>query len=619
MKFVFSHKFFRAHFWTQFFGAFNDNLFKNAIVLLITYQSVSVFGLSPESVVALAGGIFILPFFLLSALAGQISDRFEKSNIIRYTKMTELLFMVLAAVGLLTESFGFLLFVLFLMGGQSAFFGPLKYGIVPQLVRPSELVKANAFLGGATFVAILLGTLMGGFAVSQSQAMVFTSFLIIVFALLGLLCSRFIPTVGGENPSINPDFLILPPILKLISKARKKRDIFRVILFVSWFWFLGAAVLSLIPPLAKDILYGNESVGTFFLALFTLGMGTGAAFVDRLGKHKIQLGMVAPAALMTSVALLFLGFLSQSWGHHPFVLFDLPLFLSIPASWPIVLSLFLMSVFGGIYIIPLMTFIQYQAPRGELSQFIATNNIINALTMVFAAVFVMVCYALGLNSADIIIILGVLSLVLSFIFYSIYSEETVHFFAGLIVKIFYRVEYKGVENIPGKAPFVFAANHVSYVDWLFIMGCSPVPVRFIIDNFFYRLPTAAFWFKQAHLIPITTRRSNEVIYFEAYREIDRSIKEGKVLGIFPEGAITRNGDLRRFQRGLSEIVQTHKVTVVPISLCGLWGSFLSYKNGPPSRGKFPCFRRKITVVIHPALGPDEFTLTELRNRISSSL
>lgn len=625
MKPFWRRKTFIGHFITQFLGAFNDNFFKNALVLLITYQSISVFGLQSESVVALAGGIFIFPFFIFSSLAGQIADRYEKSRLIQLTKYSELFFMVLAAIGLFFESFSLLLLVLFLMGAQSAFFGPLKYGILPFMVPSHELMKANAFIAATTFVSILIGTILGGLSVSMDQSSQMISLLIILFAVIGILSSRWIEPVDSANLSVKPDWLVITSIKSQVLNALQYKKVFRVILCISFFWFLGAAILSLIPPLVKDILSGNELVSTFFLALFTCGMGIGAFVASRLSGRRVLIGISPISALLMGGCILVISLLSISWPYHPFVPFDLLTFLKLREAQFLTLLFFMMSVFGGMYIVPLMTYLQQNSPRGELSQFIATNNIINSLAMIIAAVLVMALYAFGFVSPQILLILGLLTCAISFLIYAIFSEEAIHFVAKILVKIFYRVEFKGVENIPTQGACILASNHVSYLDWLLIMAATPRPIRFIIDDFFYRLPTMPFWLSQAKLIPITSKKKNEKIYIEAQALIADSLHENCLLGIFPEGAITRNGKLRHFQRGLNDIVEKHRPLVCPVSLVGFEQSLMAFNYesfGELRIKKFFHFfkwRRKMTVIFHPTVEPEDFSLNKLKSSIQEPL
>lgn len=587
---------------------------------MISYQGVSLMGIAPHAVVAMAGGVFIFPFFLFSAFAGQLADRYEKSQLIRITKWTELAFMLMAAVGLMLQSFELLMIVLFLMGGQSAIFGPLKYGILPFLVAPLELTRANAFVGGSTFVAILLGTMLGGYAVSVENAFFIVGVLIISFSLLGIVTSRFIPVVESQNQEVRPDIRIIPPIGKLISRAFQDKNLFATILFISWFWFLGASILAIIPPLTKDVLYGDELVGTLFLTLFTLGMGIGAYIAQSLSPHRAERGIVPPSAFVMGLMILLLGFLVKKWPYHPFVLFELTDFLTLPMAWAVIVCVLIICICGGMYIIPMMTYIQEKAPKNEVSQFIATNNIFNSLAMVISAALLIFLYSLGLTVSDVLVVLGVLSLVMSFVIYALYSELAIHMIAKMIVRTFYRVEVKGLENIPHRGPILIAANHISYIDWIFIMAISPRPVRFVIDHaYYYGLPTLPFWLSQARLIPVLPEKNNEKVFLSAMKKIKDSLADEKIVGIFPEGAITRDGRMRKFQSGLGSIAKECEVSILPIAIDGLWGSIYSFEGGRAIL-KFPKrWRRTIKMTVGQAIAPESYKASEVREWITSHL
>lgn len=608
-------------FWTQFLGALNDNFFKNALVILITYKSVSLMGLNPGLLVALAGGIFILPFFLFSATAGQIADRYEKTVVIRITKITELLVMIVAAFGFYFDNYLLLMIVLFLMGTQSAFFGPLKYGIIPHIVEQDELVPANAYVGGGTFLAILIGTLIGGTFASFENPALPIAIGLVALAGIGILTSLPFKKVHNANPDIKIDYTLVKPSWEILKLVAKKKDVFRTILGVSWFWFLGAGILSLLPILCKEVLGGGERVGTLFLATFTIGMGVGSIFTSKLSRGKVELGMVAPAGLFLSIFMFDMFLTSHDWSYpvsgQP--LLSVAEFFELDGSVRIFVDLFWVSVFGGMYIIPQMTYIQEASDQNEVSRIISGNNIINALFMVTASVLIM-----GMHSAKITVpvqfsILAAVNCVISFFIYYINSEKTLRFWFWVLSNTFYKVEVVGKENIPEDGPLIICSNHVSYIDWWFIYAVSPRPVRFVIDNKFYSMPTGKFWFSQAGLIPIATRKESEEVLKQAYDNISDNIQSGACLGLFPEGWITRDGEMKKFQPGIIKIINRDPVPIVPISLNGLWGSVFSYEGGKVLF-KFPkTLRRTVTVTIGEPIDPSNYDAEKVRLDILKNL
>ncbi len=608
-------------FWTQFLGALNDNFLKNSLIILITYKNVSILGLDPHLLVAMAGGIFIFPFFIFSATAGQIADRFEKTVIIKITKVTELLIMVLAATGLLTNNYILLMFVLFLMGAQSAFFGPLKYGIIPHIVEKNQLISANAYIGGGTFLAILLGTLIGGTLANFDGSATLLSAGLIGLAILGVITSLSFKKIHNSNPAIKIDLTLFRPSFEVLKLVYKDKNIFKTIMGVSWFWFLGAGILSLLPVFCKDVLGGGGEVGTFFLGTFTIGMGVGSLLTNKLSKGRVELGMVAPAGLFLSLFMFDMFYASSRWGHDVSgnSLLNLADFFSQAGSFRILMDLFFVSVCGGMFIIPQMTYIQEASDTKELSRIISGNNIINAFFMVTASVLIMGMHTLKITVPAQFAILAGVNLIVSFVIYYLNSEVTLRFWFWLLSHTFYDLEIEGKENISKEGPLIICSNHVSYIDWWFIMAASPRPVRFVIDNQFYSLPTGKFWLSQAGLIPIATRKESQEVLDKALQNISKNIQSGSCLGLFPEGWISRDGKVRKFQPGVMKIVNKDPVTIVPISILGMWGSIFSYEGGKVLFKIPKSLRRKVKVIIGKPISPENYDSEKMRETIKNQL
>ncbi len=405
---------FRPLFVTQFLGALNDNFLKNALVVLVEYQGLSMLGLEPSMIVALAGGIFILPFFLFSMVAGQLADQFEKSRIVRLVKVWELLITLVAAVGFFQLNIYLLLGALFMMGTHSAFFGPIKYGCLPDLVSPARLISANAYVELGTFVAILLGTIGGGLLIAMDQGPLWIAIALNVCAVLGIWSSFGMPHLPPHSArfaiSINP----FGPMRATLTMIARQKDVFNSLLGISWFWFFGAALLSLLPPYCKEFLHTDEHVITAFLTMFTLGIGLGSMLCSRLSMQKTVLGLVPVGALGMSVFLLDLCWVrfqavpvsvqgtselmrfSEFWAtdYGPRLLFD---FL-------------MLSVFGGLFILPLYTAMQERSDQKERSRVVAGNNVMNAVFMVVASVFVMLAHAYGFTVTQAFLALAVLNI-----------------------------------------------------------------------------------------------------------------------------------------------------------------------------------------------------------------
>ena len=397
-------------FLTQFFGAFNDNFLKNAMVIMITFQATSVLGVPVEQMVSVAGGIFILPFFLFSATSGQLADKYDKSTLIRMIKTIEIGIMTLATVGFLTHQFVLLLGVLFLMGLHSTFFGPLKYSILPQLLRNSELVGGNALIEAGTFLAILLGTIGGGLLIAlPHHGPEIVSAVLMLVAGLGWMASRPIPKAAASDPDLAVQWNPVTPTWDILKATRKDRTIFITILAISWFWLFGAAILSLFPVYCKDVLQTNETVVTLFLACFSIGIGIGSVLCERLSHgEEIETGLVPLGAVGMTV---FLTDFSYSGRPAAFV----PA-LSQPATvheilhraqgLHVVMDLILLSIFSGIFIVPLNALLQQRSDAAHRSRVIAANNIINSFFMVLASVFTVLLLKLHLEVTQIFLILA---------------------------------------------------------------------------------------------------------------------------------------------------------------------------------------------------------------------
>lgn len=607
-------------FWTMFLGAANDNVFKNALIILITYKNVSLFGLGAESLVAFAGGAFILPYVLFSATSGQISDHFDKAQVIKVTKFTELAFMLIGAIGFITESYGLLMLTLFLMGAQSSFFSPVKFSSLRTILKDEELTTGTALIGGGTFIAILIGTIIGGLAAAAPDATNVASFAILGFAILGIITARFQNKINDINEDVKIDYTFIKPTFKLLSDSFKDKNSFRAIMGVSWFWFLGSFVLSVMPSIIKNVFFGSEMVASIFMATFTVGMGLGSWICSKLSGKRIEVGMVPLAALGMSLAVFDLYYISTQWPMSVTGALMPPAeFFAQPMAIRAIIDLLLVTIFGGNFYISQLTFMQHSAPLERLARTIAANNIWNAIFMVVAAVSIILLKKSGATALDNLAILGGMNLIYAAISYYFFHEEMWRFFFHMLTTFLYDVEIEGEDNIPKDGKVVIAANHTSFVDWGVVMSLSPRPIRWVIDHRYYFIPGLKQFFMQGHLIPIATRKENPELLDEAYTKLDKTLNEERCVGFFPEGWITRDGKPRRYQPGIKKVVEQTNATVVPIVIKGLWGSFYSFSGKGVFKGIRWNFlkRRKIKVIVLPAIGPQEFCYKDLEDKMVS--
>jgi 1-acyl-sn-glycerol-3-phosphate acyltransferase len=591
-------------FATQFLGAFNDNFFKNALVILIAFRAVSVGGLPPESMVALSAAVFILPYFLFSATAGQLADKLDKSAMIRWTKNAEIGVMTLGAAGFALGSVPMLLFVLFLMGLQSTVFGPCKYGILPQLLDDDELVTGNALVELGTYLAILLGTLAGGLMVSVPQGEWVVAGGVLVIAAAGRGVSHFVPATDPQDASLQVRWEPIRPTWELIRLCREERSIWLSILGISWFWLFGSAFLSLFPPYTKDVLGGTEGIATLFLALFSVGIGIGSMGCERLSRERLELGLVPLGAFGMSVCTLSLFLIGTPWQvAEPMGVLQ---FASRPMGWLIAASLLGLAVSGGFLIVPLYTLVQQRAPDDVRARIIAGNNVVNAAFMVLGSLGLVVLQQLGLDPVAVFGVLALLNLICAVYMYSVVREFLLRFVAWMLSVVVYRVNVVGHHHVPDTGGAVLVCNHVSFIDWFVIMASVKRPARFVMYKGFFEMPLVSFLFKQAGCIPIASRKEGGPEALEkAFDQISADLKEGWVVCIFPEGRITDNGAFYPFKPGVERILARDPVPVVPMALNGLWGSFFSRKEGkamskPFRRGLFS----RVTLTIGAPLPPN---------------
>jgi 1-acyl-sn-glycerol-3-phosphate acyltransferase len=608
---------FLPFFLTQFLGAFNDNVYKNALVVLLTFQTARYTTLSPGILVNLCAGLFILPFFLFSATAGQIADKFEKSRLIRLTKLLEIVVMLLACIAFALDSLPVMLVSLFLMGAQSSLFGPVKYAILPQHLRDNELVGGNALVESGTFVAILLGTVAGGIVISLSNGALWTSIAVVLLAVLGYFASHGIPHAPAASPALRINWNPLTETWRNLAFTRGNRTVFLSILGVSWFWFYGAVLLSQVPAYAKDVLGGDEHTVVLLLAVFSVGIGIGSLLCERLSAGHVEIGLVPFGSIGMSLFALDLWWGSPAAGVAgvaPRVLGEV---LAQPGTWRTLFDLVAIGIFGGFYIVPLYALIQSRSEPGHRSRIIAGNNILNALFMVVAAGMGAGLLAAGLSVPQLFLVTGLLNAAVALYIYTLVPEFLLRFLVWILVHSVYRLHTRGIEHIPQSGPAVLVCNHVSFVDALVIMAASRRPIRFVMDHRIFHKPLLRFIFRESRAIPIAPAKEDLRMMERAFDLVAEALEAGELIGLFPEGQITPDGEIHPFRPGIARIVERTPAPVVPMALRGLWGSFFSRKDGPAMsrplrRGLF----NRIELVAGPACDPAAATPARLQSAVT---
>ena len=611
---------FGALFWTQFLGAFNDNLLKSALVLLVAYEGGSFWGLGAPQLVPLSGALFILPFFFFSATAGQLADRFCKSSLVRWVKLAEMGIMGIAVAGFLGRRIDLLFAALFLMGCHSSVFGPVKYSILPQLLEADELVGGNALVESGTFLAILLGTIGGGVLMTQGQpGLVALSVAVAAVAVAGYASSRWLPETAAENPSLRITANPLRPLRDTYAVTTENRTVFLSVLGVSWFWFFGAAVLALLPIYTKDVLRADAHVITFFLALFCVGIGIGSLLCDRLSRGTLELRLVPLGGIGMSLFAfdLFLAGVPQAEALPAGHLLGLGAFLSLPRSWRILADLCWLAVSSGLFVVPLNTLIQQRAAASQRSQVVAGANILSALFMACASGLLLALFALGLSVPQIFLVLSVLNAAAAAYVYRLVPEFFFRFVCWIIANCLYRLRTAGRENIPLEGPALLVCNHVSFIDWLIIASACKRPPRFVMYHGYFKLPLIGWLFRDVKVIPIAPAREDAQLMEAAFDRIAAELEAGEVVCIFPEGALTANGRLNRFRPGVEKMVRRTPVPVVPMALVGMWGSFFSRAGGAAMRRPFRRLWSRIQLVIDAPVPAEEVTADVLALRVAA--
>ncbi|CAH6947396.1 MFS transporter [Vibrio chagasii] len=607
-----TQKRFLPYFITQFLGAFNDNIFKNVLLLFVAFASVDTLPISSNLFINLAAGLFILPFFLFSALAGVLADKYEKSWFIRKVKLLEVVIMSLGAIGFIYESYGILLLLLFLMGTQSAFFGPVKYALLPQQLETKELVSGNALVETGTFLAILIGTLGAGIIASEESAKLVAAICIVSFAVLGYVSSCFIP----EAPSNAPDLKVKWQPIKLtkatLAIAKKDRPTFQALMSISWFWFLGATYLTQFPNFTKLHLNGTESSVAFLLALFSVGIAIGSLACDKLSNHRIEIGIVPMGSLGISIFGLLMA-TSTPESLPEFSSFQQ--FVTHSELWPLFAYLLLLGISGGIFIVPLYSLMQLRAKPDERAQVIAGLNIYNSLFMVGSAVMGIVCLSvLELSIPQLFVLLALLNtFVMLYLFYQV-PIYAFRFFTWVVTHTMYRVKHKNLHNLPENGGALIVCNHVSYMDALLLSAVCPRLIRFVMEEDYAKLPPLRRFLKRAGVIPIssTNRRSIR----NAFNEVEQALHEGHIVCIFPEGKLTSDGEVAEFMRGMELIIRRSPVPVIPMALKGLWGSYFSRYKGRACKGLPTRFWTKLEIETGEPISPADASCETLRQAVA---
>lgn len=577
---------FLPFFLTQSLGAFNDNVFKQALVAMVVFAGLIETGISDANFSLLAGGLFILPFFLFSALGGQLADKYDKALLARWIKGLEVLLMGLAAAGFLLKSMPMLLAVLFLMGLQSTLFGPLKYGILPQVLDARELTGGNGLIESATMVSILLGTLLGTALVGFADGPAYTALVVAGVALIGWLVALAMPAVPAVDPTLRLNFNPLTETWRSLRFLAGQRVLFLSCLGISWFWFFGSMYFLILPVYVRDVIGGSTAVYTLFLALFSIGTALGSLLCEWLSRHKVEIGLVPFGSIgMTLFGLDLYFALPDASGLKDL---SIAAFLQQAFAWRLIIDLVLMAVFSGFFIVPLFALIQQRSAPTHRSRVIGANNIMNALFMVAASIVGFALHDLAaLSLSQVLLATALFNAVVAVYIYTLVPEFLLRFLAFILMNLMYRVRITGMERIPDEGPALLVCNHVSYVDALILLGSVRRPIRFVMYYKIFQLPLAKQVFRWAKAIPIAGAKEDPAMMERAFDEVSRELRDGQLVLIFPEGGLTPDGAIARFRPGVERILARDPVPVIPLALQGLWGSWFSRYAKAAGKLKIP--------------------------------
>ena len=602
---------FLPFFVTQSLGALNDNLFKQSLILAILFK-LNIEG-DRGIWVNLCALLFIVPFFLFSALAGQFGEKYPKDRLIRLIKLGEIAIMIVAAIGFAFDHLALMLVALFAMGTHSALFGPVKYSILPQTLHQDELVGGNGLVEMGTFLSILAGTIGAGIMLSSGNYTEIVSVVIISVAVLGYLASCAIPGAPADTPQLRLNWNIFSESWATLRMGLNQTPaVSRSVVGNSWFWFVGAIYLTQIPAYAKEWLYGDETVVTLILTVFSVGIALGSLLCEKLSGRKVEIGLVPFGSFGLTVFGLLLWWHSGSMPQN-IQPNDWLSVLGFSQAWWVLFDILGLGVFGGFYIVPLYALIQSRTAPSERARVIAANNILNALFMVVSALITILLLSVAkLTIPELFLVVSLMNIAVNTYIFKIVPEFSMRFMIWLLSHSMYRVQHKNLELIPDEGAALLVCNHVSFVDALLISGAVRRPIRFVMYYKIYNLPVLNFIFRTAGTIPIAGRGEDEVIYERAFDQIAKYLNDGELVCIFPEGKLTTDGQIDEFKAGVTRILERTPVPVIPMALQGLWGSFFSRD---PNKGFFHRLWSRVTLVAGVPIAAGDATQKVLRERV----
>ena len=587
---------FAPFFWTQFLGAGNDNLFKFAFTVMLTYQ-LQVAWLPPAMAGLVIGALFILPFVLFSATSGQLADKFEKTRLIRFVKNLEIAIMAAATLGFMTLNVSLLLGCVFMMGLHSTLFGPVKFAYLPQHLSEREITGGNGMVEMGTFVAILLGNVAGGLLIAlPGVGATWVAIGCVGTALLGRLAAQRVPLSPATDPDLAINWNPLSETWRNLRLARQDIVVFRSLLGISWMWFFGAVFLANFPAFAKEVLHGDEHVASLLLVVFSVGIGIGALACEMLSPRHVEIGLVPLGAIGMSAFSIDLYFASR--GLPAVALQTVAQFITAPAHWRVMADLGLLALSVGLYSVPMYALIQLRSQPSHRARVIAANNILNALFMIVSSVGAGAMLGAGFSVPEIFLAVALLNAAVGAYIFLLVPEYLLRFVAFLLSRLMRRFKVEGDDNIPVAGATVLVCNPVSAVDALLLMAASPRPMRLLIDHRFFALPVLGWLFRLAKAIP-APHAEDPAGYAAALDAAEQVLADGGLLCVFVDG-----GDAQQpLCADVMKIPARRLALVVPVALRHFRGSTLSRIGAGAARQ--PRLFSRVELVAGPALAPAE--------------
>ena len=601
---------FAPFFWTQFLGAGNDNLFKFAFTVMLTYQ-LQVAWLPPAMAGLVIGALFILPFVLFSATSGQLADKLEKSRLIRFVKNLEIAIMAAATLGFMTLNVSLLLGCVFMMGLHSTLFGPVKFAYLPQHLSEREITGGNGMVEMGTFVAILLGNVAGGLLIAlPGVGATWVAVGCVGTALLGRLAAQRVPLSPATDPDLAINWNPLSETWRNLRLAREDIVVFRSLLGISWMWFFGAVFLANFPAFAKEVLHGDEHVASLLLVVFSVGIGIGSLACEMLSRRHVEIGLVPLGAIGMSAFSIDLYFASR--GLPAGALQTVAQFITAPAHWRVMADLGLLALSVGLYSVPMYALIQLRSQPSHRARVIAANNILNALFMIVSSVGAGAMLGAGFSVPEIFLAIALLNAAVGAYIFLLVPEYLLRFMAFLLSRLMHRFKVEGDDNIPVAGAAIIVCNPVSAVDALLLMAASPRRMRLLIDHRFFALPVLGWLFRLAKAIP-APHAENPAAYAAALDAVDQVLADGGLLCVFLDGG----GAQQPLCADVMKIQARRLALVVPVALRHLRGSTLSRIGAGAARQ--PRLFSRVELVAGPALAPAELTAELTTERLQAEV